>query len=990
MTPPGRIGTGLPPPLESDATSVTEGASAAEAPPAATRGRLSSLAAILRPRRNTLSGQTIVVVFNPAARDGRVGGDLPELLQILRRSGADVVPVETVADLEVRRERIRTATADALRSGQKIFVLPFGGDGTIGETVGEVLRAAGTSFEPGHEMAPGTEAPSGRAIFVLAKKGTAADLAVQVDAPSNLRELPRFISRSVELAFRFPIVDGAEAGTHSMGFLGSGYLFSLRQQNRAANPTGMFNQGLLSYLRLLPHAIFNRYGLVGVDVTLTRSTVDGREIERETMRGSEVTVTPNRILAGVGGVPGAWGESKVVVLPPGPRGVLALTEYITRGLLTKMGFNLVGPRSSLWTLSGRRQWLINPGERIEVRATVPDTLAWDLIRTYQDFQIRMGNAKPETRVPQAGEPIIVPAQQNGDVIPPRSSFSVHAPDFTINKLAAPNSLAVRLARASWLVRGETPMISDQQLVYNQVPEFEPGILENSEGRRTVRTPFVSLPRLYALMRQYRISPERAESLLTASQGVENFSHLERLASEGLTIENLERWLQSDAGRQWAQQNQDGLRALRDRVLRGGPPLVTGLAAMLGAERLADIVGLDPVRQRELRFAFVVYLSHAASASTHTLWQVAANAMLRQPYHLASLRTASIAGERLGQWTFLERPSYAGVLGESALRNVGWEAGFSRTLLRRGLSLATLLPRAAWNMGQGLMFSRVAERLTDSMPADSALRRYGPTAAFFLPDVARVALPSQSLRMLESRPMRLTARAFALGFIGDLSFTGIRRLQLGERSTYEMYTDLRAAELRRERGEIGAFSWRNIPRIIAPSISAYIDSHDYLFGSSGEVRNEIQRQDQRQSALLRDAIRQEMAWLPNALGGSAAEVFGQEIVLTPLQRDLLDQLEHCAGRGQLREGAGLEETAEYLQRQFRGVLSTREEARGHVLRIYAYRLQQAAVQLHHLEIPENNEIRRFFDERGRLRAGQEQSLQAWIGAGTIPFGHAASA
>ncbi|MCC6273787.1 MAG: hypothetical protein IT572_10010 [Deltaproteobacteria bacterium] len=989
MTPPGRIGSGSNPPMEANLTGGSEAASGEEARPAAPRRRLPSLSAILRPRRNTLSGQTIVVVFNPAARDGRVGGELPQLLEILRNSGANVIPVETVPDLEGRRERIRNAVAEALRGGQRIFVLPVGGDGTIGETVGEALRAAGASFAPGQEAVPGVESPSGRAVFVLVKKGTAADNAVQVRAPSDMRDLPRFIARSVELGFRFPIVDGAEAGTHSMGFLASGYLFGLRQRNRAANPEGMFNQGLLSYLRLIPHAIANRYGLVGVDVTLTRSTVDGREIERETMKGSEVTVTPNRILAFVGGVPGAWGETKVVVLPPGPRGVLALTEYIARGLMTKIGFNLVGPRSRLWTLSARRQWLVNPGEKIEVRATVPDSLAWDLIRTYQDFQIRMGNAPAETRVPPANEPVLVPSQQNGDVIPPRSAFTVHAPNFTITQLAAPNSLAVRLARASWLVRGETPMISDQQLVFNQVPDFEPKVIENAEGRRSVRTPFVSLTRLYSLMRQYRISPERAESLLTAAQGVQNFAQLERLASEGLTIENLERWLQGDAGRQWAQENRDGLRALRERVLRGGPPLATGIAALIGAERLADIVGLDPVRQRELRFAFVVYLSHAASASTQRLWQVTANALLRQPYHLASLRTVRIAGERLGQWTFLERPSYAGALGESALRGLGWEAGFGRTLLRRGVSLATLLPRSAWNMGEGLIFSRIAERLTDGMSESSALRRYAPTAAFFLPDVARVALPSQSLRLLESRPMRLAGRAFAAGFIGDLGFTGIRRLQLGGNATYEMYTDLRAAELRRERGEIGPFSWRNLPRLIAPSISAYIDSHDFLFGSSNEVRNEIQRQDQRQSALLREAIRQELAWLPAALGGSAAEVFGREIVLTPLQRDLRDQLEHCAGRGRLRAGADIDETASYLHRQFRGAIASREEAREHVLKIYAYRLQQAAAQLHGLEIAENNEIRRLFDARGVLRPGQEEPLQAWVGGSTMPFALMAS-
>jgi len=997
MTPPGRIGTGLlPTVLNSD----NETASAPEAIPVAPRRRLSSLANILRPRRNTLSGQTLVVVFNPAARDGRVGADLPQLLRTLEVSGARVIPVETVADLETRRARIRQATARALEGSGKIFVLPFGGDGTIGETIGEVLRAFGVSFAPVAEAesaaipdaagSDGTrDATGGRAIFVLAKKGTAADLAVQVQAPSDIRELPRFISRSVELGFRFPIVDGAEAGSHSIGFLASGYLFTLRQTNRASNPTGLFNQGLMSYLRLIPHAIANRYGLFGADVTLTRSTLDGKVLQTETMRGADVTVTPNRILAGVGGVPGAWGETKVIVLPAGPRGVLALSEYIGRGLLTKLGLNLVGPRSSLWTLSDRRQWLVNRGEKIEVRATVPDSLAWDLLRTYQDFQIRHGRAAPETRIPAAGEALTAETQQNGDVVAPRSSFTVHAPEFTITKLSEPNAHAVRLARASWLVRGETPMISDQQMVYNQLPAFEGKVLADEEGDRAVRTHFLSLPRLYRLMRSYRISPERAESLLTASQGVRTFSELRNMASESLTIETLERWLQSDVGRGWLAENQNGLRALRDRALRGGPPLAVGLAGMLGAERLADLAGLDPVRQRELRFAFVVYLSHAASTSTQALWQVAANRVLGQPYHLSSLRTVRIAGERLAQWTFMERPSLAGALSESTLRGIGWEAGFSRTLLRRGLSLATLVPRAAWGMGEGLIFSRIAERLVNDLPENSVVRRYAPTAAFFLPDVARIAAPATSLRFLESNSMRFASRAFAAGFIADLGFTGIHRLQNGEQASYQLYTDYRAAELRRQRGDIGVFSWRQIPRLLAPSLSAYLDSHDYLFGASNEARLEIERADREQSSRLSEAVQRELAWLPQAMGSTPAEVFGQTIQLNPLERDLLDQLEHCSGGRLLSADANLEQTAAYLQNQFRGVLPSREEARGHLLRIYAYRLQQAVAQLHPVDTPENAELRRFFDARGVLVPHQESSLQAWIGGARMPLTLAAN-
>lgn len=987
MSPPGRTGRPalFPPPVtEAGNASAVSGTDPTlidiRVNPVVPRRRLPSLTDILRPRRLSLSGQTILVVFNPAARDGRVNGEMPQLLETLRQGGANVIQVETTPDTEQRRLRIREATEQAMIGGRKFFVLPVGGDGTIGETVGEVLRASGTSFDPAANHARDSEAPVGRSTFVLVRKGTAADLAVQVDAPRNVRDIPKFIQRAVELNFRFPIIDGAESGTHSMGFLASGYLFALRQQNRAANPDGFFNQGLLSYLRLIPHAVANRYGTLGVDVTLTRRNLAGEVLAKETMTGAEVTVTPNRILAGVGGVPGTWGETKVVVLPAGPRGVLALTEYIGRGLLTKLGLNLVGPRSRLWTLTPRRQWVVNPGEQIEVEASVPNSLKWDLFRVYQDWRIRNGRAGPEARVPPAGSPLAVPAQRNGDVIDPISRFVVHAPTFTITKLAHPNSLAVRLARQSWLVRGEVPMISDQQLVAN-FPGDNPVTVENLTGQRTVRTVFLSMPRLHRLMRQYNISPERAESLLTASQGVETFSQLERMATERLTIEHLSSWLESSRGKQWTAQNNDAGRAFRERMLRGGPPLAMGLVSMFGAEALADIAGLDPVRQRELRFAFVVYLSHAANSSAQALWQVAANRILQNPYHVASMRSVRVAGERLVQWTFLERPNMARAMGASLLRQSGIEAGFTRGLLSRGLSLATLMPRAAWGMGQGLIFSRVVDRLVHDAPENSPLRRYAPTAAFFAPDVARLLAPARAARFLEARPMRFAAGAFAAGFVTDMAFTGIHRLQFGEDASYELYTDFRTAEMRRHNGEIGTFSWRQIPRLLSPSLSAYIDSHDFLFGSGNSMRRALQETDRAQSRNTEAYLRESLGWLPGVLGRSAEEIFHEEIRLNSDEQIALESLDAAGDR--LPRDASFAQSSAYLRRECRGFISSEEEANRYLGRIQAYRSQQALVQLQQLEIPETAEVRRLFDNKGRLRPGNESALRQWIAVAQIP-------
>ncbi len=67
-----------------------------------------------------------------------------------------------------------------------------------------------------------------------------------------------------------------------------------------------------------------------------------------------------------------------------------------------------------------------------------------------------------------------------------------------------------------------------------------------------------------------------------------------------------------------------------------------------------------------------------------------------------------------------------------------------------------------------------------------------------------------------------------------------------------------------------------------------------------------------------------------------------------------------------------------------MIATREAARSRLLRIYAYRLQQAVAQMHPVETPENAELRRYFDARGVLYANQESSLQAWIGGARMPL------
>jgi diacylglycerol kinase-like protein len=982
MSPPGPkgiSGVGFPPPLgpEAEPIRAITPVPAAERP--ATSPLRNSLASLFARYRRNLNGKTILVVFNPAARDGKIARDLPQLVKVLERSGAKVLLVQTVPNIQERRELIRQSTQAALEQGDPIYVLPYGGDGIIGEAVGEALKAIGVDLASGRQGSQANAAvAAGLESFVIAKKGKAADIAVELGAPESITRLPASIRRGVKVPFRFPIIDGSGVGIHSFVLGVSAHLFALRESNKAANPTKWYNQGLWSYLRLVPSVVPSRYGLFGVDFELTRSTLQGEELEKTTVRGADLQITPRRIIAGVGGIPGTWGETKVVVLPPFLPGVLAVTEYASRGLLTKyLGLNLVGPRSRLRTLSPQRQWIIGPQEKISVKVRVPNTPAWWALRGYQEFLIDSGEALPATRIPPAGELLAIPSILNGDVSGPKSQFTVTAPPLTVNLLGHPNSLAVRLARASALVHGESPLLSDQQLVASTVPRHRPAILKDSPETVRIRTPFVSQPRLRDLMRRHHLSFERDLQLLTAMQSAVDPSQLKNLASEELTVERMELFLKSEQGQEWCKQNTDSLKALGKRALTGGVPLVAGMATLWGSGALADTLGLDPIRQRELRFGLTVYLSHAAQVNLAPLWEVMVNRMLHRPYDYVRIRDAEVAGETLQQWT-LESHNSVGRALSSAWRSgsIGWEVG-GAGLWRRGLGLGLVPFRAAWNMGEGLLFSRLAETVVRGLPEDSRLKQYAPSAAFFAPDVARILSPRLAFPLLEARALRLASRAFAVGFIGDMAFTGIHRMAHGERATYEQWVDFRTAERRRESGEIGPLSWRQIPRFFAPSLSAYIDSHEYLFGEENEMRQKIYREDLQQSALLQNSIRQQLVALPAILQKSAKEIFSSPVQLSIVEREMLEQLQASRGKGLLPSDANFKQTVSYLHRQFRALVKDREEVTRHLAWIQVSQVQQGISYLRNIDISENHELSRLFDEQGRLLPHQEEELEKWI-------------
>lgn len=983
---PTPVGTGDTAPGERGGSPTQS--SSSESPAASESGRRTFFSS----QQSFLKGYTVFLVFNPAARGGQVASELGEAQNTLKGLGAEVILVETVADQAARRTKIQDAAREAMARGQRLYVLPYGGDGTIWETVGEVVKAAGIPIE-GAWPIPGTpesntETLRSRAAFLWLKQGTAADNAAQVGAPKKVADLPKYLGRAVELPFWFSTLETSsapgvqETTGHSFGLGASGLMFYRRQQNLKNNPNNFFNRGLLSFLGPLGRAIIHPHTLFGFDLDLKHYD-RADNLKRESLiRASEVLVTPNRIIAFAGGIPGSWGETKMVILPAGPRGVVTFLESVSRGLITKLGINMVGPLSSLRSLPQERKQTIEPGERVEVDIRVPDTLAWDFLRVAQRRTSKwawLGIGEPWPEVPKAGEKISIPGIANGDLLAePVESFTVRAPEFSISMLAHPDSIAVDVARSSALAKGIHPLINDAQLVGNLGPSA--AILRSDPKSTSVRTPFLSQDRLMELMGRnlYQIPHEAMLDLVSGSAGVSSVDQLHRLGSSETTVEQVHSFLESPRGEQWLEIHRGNWRGLGTRTLQGGVPLGLGIYTLFKGEDLMDHMGLDREGDRALRFALLMYGAHAVQANVAPLWEVASNRLLGRPWDYARTRNLHIAGETLSQYTLTKHRSLPKALGSSWVRgSLGLEAGVSQSLSRRALKIGAIPLLAAGNMGPGLIASRLTDSMVRGLPEDSWLRNYGPTLAFFTPDIGRILAPRSTFRLLNYKAMRYGGRLFAAGFIGDLAFSGAQRLQHGQGVVRENQLNWRTSELRRESGDIGSLSWRNAVRFIAPSLGAHIDSHDYLFGRENEFRRQIREEEREFSTNLRSQLRATVPKLSALMGKDVAELFAEPVELNSLERQMLRYLETTQEGMIFSADGNLEVSSRRIQRSFSGRHLSEEEAAGHLGRIYLSQLQGALASLISLKSPGDRDLRNLFSIEGQVLSGREEALQRYF-------------
>lgn len=559
-------------------------------------------------------------------------------------------------------------------------------------------------------------------------------------------------------------------------------------------------------------------------------------------------------------------------------------------------------------------------------------------------------------------------------------------------------------------RERAPRAPSGSATATPVPESGPSEVRAGEANSGVRTvgsvsgeilrvdsPAFLQSDLAQFARRLGIMPSRIPHLVAAASGAESRAELGRIVSERMTVERLREWVQSPQGERFMSERGEAFRdTFHNRLREGGPGLAVGLISLLGAEQLADIVGLDARNHPHERFMFVVGLSHLTGVGAGAINEVFLNRSLGQAFGFVETRAVAAGGEAAVQFTYEARGSLGRALFDSLTRNYGLSGGLTRMTFNGARGLVTMPFRAAWGMGPGLMASAIVDRTIGSQFAEGSTARHAIRfGSFFLPDIYRIARGNQAALIFETRPMRWASRAFAAGFIADMAFSGVNRWQHGSSGAatmnmvYQRANELHDRDEGLLRGVVdGAFE------MIAPQVSAWWDSVEldgigfrpnrYQNAAREELRafsvDTTRRADEtlRRHAFfgsggagldpdfytrvdwgfLRGENRLEDIRLPD----------GREIPV----RDILDQLQDPTVARRFT-GDHPEDQIAYIQRQFRGYRLSRAEVEQALDRISLHALRNDLASLSQFDLPENAAMRGLFDEHGALRPGQEGAL-----------------
>lgn len=946
MAPPGPIGTGsvsTTPPLT---WSVGDSSVATSSPTASFPQPELAVVSSKPPSAGLLTGKKIVLVVNPAAQDGKVGREKGAVEHELRKAGANVQIIETVPDRAQRLDNLRAVLARSLSQlpeGQRLIVLTYGGDTTVGETLEALNRIQ--NWHP-------------KVDFFVPDKGTAADLAVQANAPPKPKDFAGFIQNAVRLPIHTPIItskvgrDGT--GIHSMGIGIGAALFRWRSENKATSPTSWHNKGVISYLRLLPRAMVSPYGWNGFDYEIQVIRGSHAVID-QTFRATDVLLTPSRIIGRSTAIPGKNGTATLAIIPTGLHGIKNLFEVMGLGFSTTvLGLNRSGP-GTRHTLGDKNLIPLQPGDSVEVNVRLPRTLRWRIFKGLE----RWGIIKPigfgeglseRVGLPNYGEPIKMPAFLNGDGLDkPTSRLEVKIPKAGLEAsiLARPGSLAVDNSTDPLVLRND-----------------------GNNGTQIVRTPLFETKRIEALAKKLGVSPERIPELLALhGEAVTRNKALTSLAKPNFNLESLERFPDQEKTYQskWLY-SQSNSRALLERARMQGVPLVLGFGAYWAAESALEHFEIDFGGDPVLHFGAVTYATHALQSNVTPLWEAALNRRLRTPFDYARTRTLNLGGKAYTQWTLARHQTWRQAMRGAWASSAGYLGPGAHYSTGLKLFRGALLPlRAGFNMGLGMVMAGFAQRATESWlsgePEQSWSKEWLPTitgfGGFAAPNLTHIISPRFSKFIFQNRLAQGASVVAGAGFLADLGFSSLHGLHYGALSGLETQMGLRVLESKKQSGELSGFTQGL--SYVAPSLAAHLVSHDGLFGRENETYHKLKEQDHEAGKALVGAMNTMVPTLLQEVGWSWRQGFSERRELDPLDKMIAKDL----GFWLKDKHKSLDSLALRLRRNYSGYSFSQQEAKEKLAHILLAQIQEQIAAAFTLQLPYTKRLRTRFQVDGTL-------------------------
>lgn len=312
------------------------------------------------------------------------------------------------------------------------------------------------------------------------------------------------------------------------------------------------------------------------------------------------------------------------------------------------------------------------------------------------------------------------------------------------------------------------------------------------------------PILYDMAKELGIEAKKIPELVAKSMESETKEKFSRMIEEGLTVENIDKWLEGDRGQEWLAKNGTKMKSmLVERVKQGAPGIVMGFLGYLGADELADVVGISAIHNPFEHFMFIVGSMHGMMAAGNLAAPHAAKGL--QSLGERFFKQEVMAGGKTIATSVKMATPFGKALFTGIARNIaGMSAGEIAKATAVGAGKATWglvkMPiAAAYGMGAGVLATKIVmgtigsieDKLGTKMDAD--WKGTISLLSFFAPEVLGMITGKTGSRLASALRLGRFAKLAAYGIIADLGMTLMTNIGWGDEKAWRGSIDARLAD-----------------------------------------------------------------------------------------------------------------------------------------------------------------------------------------------------